>query len=95
MDKHAVVPIEQRLIHWRELDRAALAAEADVQELGQSAADPRARDLYLNAKTLREQADREFAAILRGVTLEQPGDSRSESANEVLTTRLSVPRRAD
>lgn len=59
--------VEARLIAWRELDRAATAAEARIKDMGQGAATPSARDLFLRAKQLREDADREFGAILRSV----------------------------
>jgi hypothetical protein len=71
VDKFEVVTIEERLVAWRASERAAAAAEHQVASLGQAAADPRVRDLYLKAVQLRQQADHEFAALLRAVRLDE------------------------
>jgi hypothetical protein len=42
---------------WRDAEKAAAAAEAEVARLGQAAADPRAAALFARAKALRDQAD--------------------------------------
>ncbi|GAC1540982.1 MAG: hypothetical protein NVS2B4_20320 [Ramlibacter sp.] len=68
------VNAEQRLEQWRQAEKAALDAEHEVARLGQGAASLEAAALFLNAKTLRRQADREFGAILRAIKSNQPGD---------------------
>lgn len=55
---------------WRSLEKDAVEAEHKVAALGQCAADPHARDLLFKAKRLRDQADREFAAICRAIRTE-------------------------
>lgn len=72
MSRESIMSVEARLIAWRELDRAATAAEADVKDMGQGVASPSARDLLLRARQLRADADREFGAILRSVKASQP-----------------------
>ncbi|HSW20084.1 MAG TPA: hypothetical protein VLJ86_22885 [Ramlibacter sp.] len=72
MDSHVVVSIEDRLRGWRELESAASTAEEAVRGVGQAAADPRAAHLFREAKDLRERSDREFAAIMRAVKLDEP-----------------------
>lgn len=80
MDKYAnLVPIDGRLIAWRDLDRHATEAEHALKRMGQAAADPNARDLLFNAKYLREKADREFAAIVRAIKLDEPSSERRVS----------------
>ena len=59
--------IEDRLQHWRQAEKAAMDAEHAVARLGQAAADQRAGDLFLKAKMLRQQADREFGLVLRDI----------------------------
>jgi hypothetical protein len=72
MSKESIMSVEARLIAWRELDRAATAVEAEIKDLRQGAASPPPRDLLLRAKQLREDADREFGAILRSVKASEP-----------------------
>ena len=72
MQKYVAVSVEERLTAWRQTERAASEAEHAAAALGQGAADPRARDLYLQAKRLRDHADREFAAICRAIRTEDP-----------------------
>lgn len=77
VDKYVnVVPVDERLTAWRELDRQATELEHAVKSMGQAAADPNARDLLFKAKRLREKADREFAAILRAIKLDEPTSER-------------------
>lgn len=45
------------LTSWREAQKAAEEAEAQLARLGQAAPDPRAAELMLRAKELREVAD--------------------------------------
>ena len=82
MSKFVTVSVEERLIAWRQLDSAATAAEAKVRQLGQGASDPATRDLLAKAREMRACADREFAAILRAVRLDDAGDGHGESAND-------------
>jgi hypothetical protein len=82
MEKHVVVTVEERLVAWREAEQAAAAAEQLAAAPGQGSADPRAGDLFIRASELRQQADRQFAAVLRAVKLDEHGDNRGESANE-------------
>lgn len=65
MNRFVVVSIEDRLRTWREAENAAIEAEQAVRKLGQAGASPEVRELLHAAKHLREQADRQFAAILR------------------------------
>jgi hypothetical protein len=58
---------EERLQEWREAEKAACQAEAAVAGLGQGAADPEVRRLYLDAAAAREKADRLFGALLRAI----------------------------
>ena len=69
--KFIVQTTEERLVAWRELDRAAAKAERDAAGLGQATSDPRVRDLLVKAKALRQQADREFSAILRAIRMQE------------------------
>lgn len=69
MDRYVITSIEERLNLWREAERAACDAEAEVANLGQAASDPRTRDLFIKAGKLRNSADRQYAAILRAVRL--------------------------
>lgn len=73
MGKYVVVSVEERLAQWRELDQQACAAESALDAIGQAAAPAGVRDLIANAKSLREQADREFDAICRAI---RASDSR-------------------
>lgn len=72
MSKFVVDTIEERLRAWREAEKAACEAESATARLGQAAADPRTRDLFIRAGKLRVQADRMFAAITRAVRLDHP-----------------------
>ena len=68
-----VTTIEERLGAWREAERAAKEAEQATASLGQAAADPSTRNLFIRAGKLRVKADRMFAAITRAVQLDHPG----------------------
>lgn len=81
MEKYVSVSIEERLTEWRKLEQAASDAEHAVKALGQAAADPRVHELFSRAKFLRDKADREFAAILRAIRLDEP--DRNESGSGV------------
>lgn len=70
VEKYVVESVEDRLGAWREAENAAVAAENAIAKLGQAAADPRTRDLFIQAGKLRVQADRLFAAIVRSVELD-------------------------
>ena len=72
VDKHVVASIEDRLNGWRETEKAAIDAEAALVPVGQAGSDPGFRDQALRAKQLREDADRQFAAICRAVRLDTP-----------------------
>ena len=62
-----VKSVEDQLQEWRQAEKAACDIEAQVAQLGQGASDPHARDLYLEAKALRDRADRLFGTIMRTV----------------------------
>jgi len=68
--KYVVASVEERLNEWRDIERAANAAESELDRIGQGANDPRLRDLAFRAKQLRDEADRKFAAILRSVRMD-------------------------
>lgn len=81
--KFVSVSVEERLIEWRKLEQAASEAEHAVKALGQAAADPRVGELLSNAKFLRQKADREFAAIVRCIKLDEPtSERRSTDSND-------------
>ena len=83
MDKYVVVSVEERLVAWRAAEQAAAQAEHAVAELGQGAADPRVGELLFKAKRLREEADRQFAMIMRAVKTVDPwGDSANEGRQD-------------
>jgi len=62
--------IEERLVHWRAAEQAAAKAEADAASLAPGALDARASELRLTARRLRDEADREFAAITRAIRMD-------------------------
>lgn len=66
-----VMSMEERLSAWRESEKAACEAESAIARLGQAAADPRTRDLFIQAGKLRVQANRQFAALLRAVKMDE------------------------
>jgi len=72
VEKYVVMSIEERLAAWREAEKAACEAEAAVARLGQAATDPVTRDLFIRAGKLRTLADRQLAAVLRSVRLDDP-----------------------
>jgi hypothetical protein len=58
--------VKERLVAWRELDKAAIQAEQEADRIGQGTTDEHVRFLVLKAaKQLRVESDREFGAILR------------------------------
>lgn len=81
MDKYVVVSVEERLVAWRTAEQAAADAEHAVARLGQAAADPRVTELLGKAEQLREEADRQFSAIVRAVKMDEAGQW-GDSANE-------------
>lgn len=63
--------IEDRLHAWRDSENAASELEAQLREYGQGASDPRAAELHLKARELRQRADtmlREIVDSLRVAT---------------------------
>lgn len=76
MENFVSASVEERLVEWRKLEQAASEAEHAVKALGQAAADPRVPELLSNAKFLRQKADREFAAIVRAIKLDEPRSER-------------------
>jgi len=69
-EKYIVASIEERLNEWRDIERAANAAESELEKVGQGANDPRLKELAFRAKQLRDEADRKFAAILRAIRMD-------------------------
>lgn len=69
MDQYVVQSIEERLHAWRKAEDAAVQAQAAITQLGQAAADPRTRDLFIKAGKLRTEADQMFSAIVRAVDM--------------------------
>jgi hypothetical protein len=57
--------VEDRLLQWREAEQAAAAAEHYAASIGQAAESPEVRDIFLKAKDLRDEAERQFAALPR------------------------------
>ena len=52
------------MLLWRELEKAACDAEAQLEQMGQGAASPEAAAIAIKAPALREGADRWFKGIL-------------------------------
>lgn len=72
MNQHVVMSVQERLSAWRQTEETACEAERAVGRLCQAAADPRTRDLFLRrAGKLRVKADRQFAAVLRAVQMDE------------------------
>lgn len=84
MANHVVVSVAERLAAWRELDQQACSAERVLAAIGAAAAPSGVRDLILNAKSLRERADREFDAICRAI---RASDSQMGSLGPAANTR--------
>lgn len=61
---------KERLARWRAADAAAATAEREIRHM--ATADPRLRSLFLRAARLRQEADREFVAILRAIAWDGP-----------------------
>ncbi len=80
MEKYVVASVEERLQTWRAAEQAAQQAEQAVANIGQAASDPRIGQMLSDAKRLREEADRQFAAILRSVKMDS--SIWGESAND-------------
>ena len=55
---------EEKLLKWRDLEKAAVDAEVLFKRAGQCAASPEAAALAIAAKDLRDQADALFSEIL-------------------------------
>jgi hypothetical protein len=72
VEKFVVLSVEERLAAWREAEKAACEAEAAIARLGQAAADPSTRDLFIKAAKLRVHADQQLAAALRHVKMGDP-----------------------
>ena len=68
--KYVVASVEERLVQWRDAEQAANDAENELHNLGQAAADPRVAELARKAQELRQEADRQFAAIVRAVRMD-------------------------
>lgn len=73
--------MEDRLIQWRDLEQAAIAAESELAQAGQGLDTPEFRDLVLRAKHLREEADRKLSVILRSIRGEIPHDVKNSAAD--------------
>jgi hypothetical protein len=58
---------QDKMLQWRDLEKAAADAEVEFQRLGQGVASPEAAALALKIKTLREEADALFSEILLSV----------------------------
>lgn len=68
-EQFLVVSIEERLLAWREVDRAATAAEHAFPK-GESMVDsPETQERPIRATQLRKEADRQFGQLLRAVRL--------------------------
>jgi adenylosuccinate lyase len=69
--KLIVESAQDRLRAWRDVEKAAQEAETELKGIGKKAADTnRLYELAFRAKSLRQEADRLFAAILRSVARE-------------------------
>jgi len=55
---------EEKLLQWRELEKAAVDAEVLLRRAGQSAASPESAALAIAARDLRARADALFSEIL-------------------------------
>ena len=80
VQKFVVESVEERLLAWREAEQAAQNAEYAAKAVGQAAADPTMRQLLMEAKRLREEADRQFAYIVRAVRMDEPVSSPESGA---------------
>jgi hypothetical protein len=66
-----LIRIEDRLLQWREAEQAAASAELYAASIGQAAESPEVRDIFLTAKNLRDEAERQFSALLRDLKLDK------------------------
>lgn len=62
--------IDQRLKKWREAEDAAIEAKRAVDALGTGAQAPLPAELYRQAHELRQEADRQFSALFRAISLD-------------------------
>jgi hypothetical protein len=67
-----LVSAEDRLVQWREAEQAAATAEHYAASIGQAAESPEVRDIFLKASNLRDEAERQFAALPLDVKLDEP-----------------------
>ncbi len=71
------MPVEEKLLHWKEAERKAVEAETQLRNLGDASTDMAAARLALRARTLRREADGLFGALMREIT----GEGRPTGGN--------------
>jgi hypothetical protein len=72
MPTFELISDEDRLAKWREAEQAAAMAERYAASIGQAAESPEVRDIFLEATNLRDEAERQFAALPLDVKLDEP-----------------------
>ena len=71
--------IDRKLKVWRDTDTMASEAEAELNQLGQAAQDPRTGELFQKARSLRRSADGMLADIVQSLKEATDAALRSRS----------------